>query len=123
MKQFLVCIFTCTIAIALITPSTVEAKGRNNSKDEAKATATPDRRTVIRSVSADSITISSGGAEKTFRITKNTTILVLGRRASASDLQVGMSVAVSGNGFATTEAGMISAKEAPKKEAPTPKSK
>ena len=80
--------------------------------------ATPKPRihhhTVIETVSADSITINQGTADKTFKITKNTEITFRGETTTADQLQAGMRVSVVPDSVDPTIAGQIEASDPPK---------
>lgn len=108
MKRIFFCLFTCILAFAMVTPGTAEAKAKSNSK--APATPTPPKKVVIKSVSADSITIDTGNGQKSYTIKKDTTVMVNGMRASASDLKPGMLVSVTTSGFEVNVAASISAR-------------
>jgi hypothetical protein len=88
-----------------------------------KPKATPvHHHTVIQTVSADSITISQAGGDKTFKITKNTEILFKNETTTADKLQAGMRVQVTPDSADPTVAGQISANDPPKDPStPAPK--
>lgn len=104
-----------TLALALLTWSNDAFAG----KPAPKRTPIPPKHTTISSISADSITISTGDSTKTYQITPSTAIEYQGQNVKATDLQPGMRVSVSA-GMDPAKADRISASEAPK-AAPTPK--
>jgi hypothetical protein len=78
--------------------------------------------TVIESVSADSITISASGGDKTYKITTNTEITFKGETVTADKLAVGMRVSVTPDAADEESAGQISANDPPHDPAtPAPK--
>jgi len=75
--------------------------------------------TVIETVSADSITISESGNDKTYKITKGTEITFKGETTTADKLEAGMRVSITPDGADETAASVIQANDPPKD--PTPK--
>ena len=93
---------------------------------KTKPRATPaHHHLVIESISADSITISNGGADsKTYKITKQTEITFKGQATTTDQLKAGMRVQVTPDAADETAAGAISANDPPKDEgSPSPKPK
>jgi len=104
--------FPLLVALALWLPSPVEAN----------PTPKPyiPHHTVIESVSADSITITSASGDKTYKITNETEITFKGDTVTADKLEAGMRVQVTPDSSDEGTAGRIEANDPPK-EAPSPK--
>jgi hypothetical protein len=115
MKKSSSLLLILTLALALLTWSNDAFAGKPAAP---KRTPIPPKHTTISSVSADSITISTGDSSKTYQITPSTVIEYQGQTVKTTDLQPGMRVSVSA-GMDPAKADRISASEAPK-GAPAP---
>src|SRR4051794_9929988 len=71
--------------------------------------------TTITSISADSLTISSGGTAKTYKLTKDTDLTLKGQKAKVEDLKAGMRVSVT-MASDPTVASRVNASDPPKEE-------
>ena len=95
-------------ALAICMPRLAEAETK------AKPRATPaHHHTVIESVSATSITVSSAAGSKTYKITKDTEITFKGDTTTVDQLQTGMRVQVTPDAADENTAGKISANDPP----------
>jgi hypothetical protein len=78
--------------------------------------------TTITSISADSLTISSGGTAKTYKLTKDTVLTFKGQTAKPEDLKAGMRVSVT-MASDPTVASRVNASDPPKEESKDDKAK
>ena len=76
--------------------------------------------TLIETVSADSITITAGETEKTFKITKDTEVTFKGTTTTADQLQAGMRVSITPDAVDPTIAASVQANDPPKDPTPKP---
>lgn len=88
---------------------------------QSKPRPTPVRHhVVIEAISSDSITITTAGGSRTYKITPNTEITFKGETATVDQLQVGMRVQVTPDAADDDAAGEIQASDPPHDPTPRP---